>query len=252
MSSCSLWKREMAIFSSCFLAEHSGRPTSRLPTAFCLAPHGPVIITRPTRLATFPFMPCVAHFRPPLLCPRGYLWRQSCDWSSIWSTFGKLRSREAGKQLLDGIWAIQNQLDNKWGQSNQSCRSKAFIDQLQDAESRWAIKDSVTVPLFVFLYLIWQIVVMYYCETSRLISAQHPLHCHVLLLSSNGLPASKLFPGTVIKRAVIINCSPWVQWSWSRPVITKNCYVVLNAMFLKTVVFSFENRHHNSPSTLVL
>ena len=107
MSSCSLWKREMAIFSSCFLAEHSGRPTSRLPTAFCLAPHGPVIITRPTRLATFPFMPCVAHFRPPLLCPRGYLWRQSCDWSSIWSTFGKLRSREAGKQLLDGIWAIQ-------------------------------------------------------------------------------------------------------------------------------------------------
>ena len=147
----------MAIFSSCFLAEHSGRPTSRLPTAFCLAPHGPVIITRPTRLATFPFMPCVAHFRPPLLCPRGYLWRQSCDWSSIWSTFGKLRSREAGKQLLDGIWAIQNQLDNKWGQSNQSCRSKAFIDQLQDAGSRWAIKDSVTVPLFVFLYLIWQI-----------------------------------------------------------------------------------------------
>ena len=146
----------MAIFSSCFLAEHSGRPTSRLPTAFCLAPHGPVIITRPTRLATFPFMPCVAHFRPPLLCPRGYLWRQSCDWSSIWSTFGKLRSREAGKQLLDGIWAIQNQLDNKWGQSNQSCRSKAFIDQLQDAESRWAIKASVTVPLFVFLpiYLI--------------------------------------------------------------------------------------------------
>ena len=110
-----LFVKEMAIFSSCFLAEHSGRPTSRLPTAFCLAPHGPVIITRPTRLATFPFMPCVAHFRPPLLCPRGFLWRQSCDWSSIWSTFGKLRSKEAGKQLLDGIWAIQNQLDNKWG-----------------------------------------------------------------------------------------------------------------------------------------
>ena len=161
----------MAIFSSCFLAEHSGRPTSRLPTAFCLAPHGPVIITRPTRLATFPFMPCVAHFRPPLLCPRGYLWRQSCDWSSIWSTFGKLRSREAGKQLLDGIWAIQNQLDNKWGQFNQSCRSKAFIDQLQDAERRRAIKASVTVPLFVFLYLIWPKVIRFYCETSRLVLA---------------------------------------------------------------------------------
>ena len=34
--------------------------------------------------------------------------------------------------------------------------------------------DSVTVLLFVFLYLIWQIVVMYYCETSRLIQNIHP------------------------------------------------------------------------------
>ena len=83
----------------------------------------------------------------------------------------EIEVQKAGKQLFDGIWAIQNQLDNKWGQSNQSCRSKAFIDQLQDAGSRRAIKDSVTVPLFVFLYLIWQIVIRFYCETSRLVLA---------------------------------------------------------------------------------
>ena len=58
-------ERWVSVSSSCvFLAEHSGRPS--LPTAFCPARHGPVIITHPC-LATFPFiLSCTFH-----LCCRG-------------------------------------------------------------------------------------------------------------------------------------------------------------------------------------